>query len=195
MECGMRNDCNIKLIHPNRTAFVILITALSVTVCMATTAFGDTGDKAVLSLIGSQDSLLVVDPNGEVVVAKNDMKKLLPALILKIFTSLVAMHYLGPDYRFRTEFFLDNEANLKIKGFGDPRLVSEVVQDISRLLAALLGQKAVINDLVVDDAYFIQPLTIPINWLMAPKRRSNILRQVKAMISPGMAQGRTKMAR
>ena len=103
----------------------------------------------------------MVDSNAEVVLSKNETKKLLPASILKIFTSLVAFHYLGPDYRFRTEFFLDNDANLKIKGFGDPRLVSEVVQNIARLLSALLGQNAVINDLVVDDSYFIQPLTIP----------------------------------
>jgi D-alanyl-D-alanine carboxypeptidase/D-alanyl-D-alanine-endopeptidase (penicillin-binding protein 4) len=80
---------------------------------------------------------------------------------LKIFTSLVAIHYLGLDYRYRTEFFIDNDSNLKIKGFGDPLLISEVVNDISQLLAALLGQSAIINDLVVDDSYFIQPLTIP----------------------------------
>jgi len=128
---------------------------------MATAAFGDTGNKAVLSLIGARDSLLVVDQDAKVVLSKNDSQKLLPASTLKIFTSLVAIHYLGLEYQYRTEFFIDNNSNLKIKGFGDPLLISEVVRDISHLLAVLLGQKAKINNLVVDDSYFIQPLTIP----------------------------------
>jgi D-alanyl-D-alanine carboxypeptidase/D-alanyl-D-alanine-endopeptidase (penicillin-binding protein 4) len=123
--------------------------------------YGATETEAVLSHIGAQDSLLVVDGNGEIVISKNDTQKLLPASILKLFTSLVAIHYLGPEYRYRTEFYIDNNSNLKVKGYGDPLLISEVVRDISRLLAALLGQTAIINDLVVDDSYFIQPLTIP----------------------------------
>jgi D-alanyl-D-alanine carboxypeptidase/D-alanyl-D-alanine-endopeptidase (penicillin-binding protein 4) len=128
---------------------------------MPAAAIGTTEAEGVAALIGTKDSLLVVDPNSEIVISKNDTEKLLPASILKIFTSLVAIHYLGLDYRYRTEFFIDNDSNLKIKGFGDPLLISEVVNDISQLLAALLGQSAIINDLVVDDSYFIQPLTIP----------------------------------
>ena len=123
--------------------------------------FSATGTEAVTALIGVQDSILVVDPQGSIIIAKNDNKKLIPASILKIFTSLVACHYLGPDYRFQTEFFIDNNSNLKIKGYGDPRLISEIVREISRLLAALIGKATIINDLVVDDSYFSQPLTIP----------------------------------
>jgi D-alanyl-D-alanine carboxypeptidase/D-alanyl-D-alanine-endopeptidase (penicillin-binding protein 4) len=128
---------------------------------MATAGFGASGPEAVTSLIGTQDSILVVDPQGSIIIARNDGKKLIPASILKIFTSLVAFHYLGPDYRYKTEFFIDNNSNLKIKGYGDPRLTSEIVLEISRLLAALIGQSTVINDLIVDDSYFSQPLTIP----------------------------------
>jgi D-alanyl-D-alanine carboxypeptidase/D-alanyl-D-alanine-endopeptidase (penicillin-binding protein 4) len=124
-------------------------------------SFGASGPEAVTSLIGAQDSILVVDPQGSIIIAKNDGKKLIPASILKIFTSLVALHYLGPDHRYRTEFFIDSNSNLKIKGFGDPRLTSEIVLDISRLLAVLIGQSTIINDLIVDDSYFRQPLTIP----------------------------------
>jgi D-alanyl-D-alanine carboxypeptidase/D-alanyl-D-alanine-endopeptidase (penicillin-binding protein 4) len=128
---------------------------------MATAGFGASGPEAVTSLIGAEDSILVVDPQGSVIIAKNDGKKLIPASILKIFTSLVAFHYLGPDYRYKTEFFIDNNSNLKIKGYGDPRLTSEIVREISRLLAALIGKATIINDLIVDDSYFSQPLTIP----------------------------------
>ena len=145
----------------SRMMIFCLLTASITSHFSLSTGYCASEKESILSLIGPQDSLLVVDSNAEVVLSKNETKKLLPASILKIFTSLVASHYLGAEHRYRTEFFIDNDANLKIKGFGDPRLVSEVVQDISRLLAALLGQKVVINDLVVDDSYFIQPLTIP----------------------------------
>jgi len=123
--------------------------------------FGATGAEAITSLIGAEDSLLVADPDGRIIISKNDTQKLIPASILKIFTSLTALHYLGPDHRYRTEFFIDDNFNLKIKGFGDPLLISEIVRDIARLLAALLGRATVINDVIVDDSYFSQPLTIP----------------------------------
>jgi len=127
----------------------------------AAAGFGATGTEAITALIGAQDSIMVVDPNGSIIISKNDTKKLIPASTLKIFTALVAIHYLGPEHHYRTEFFIDNNSNLKIKGFGDPLLTSEIVQEISRLLAALLGQSTTINDLIVDDSYFNQPLTIP----------------------------------
>ena len=92
---------------------------------------------------------------------KNESRKLVPASILKIFTSLGALHYLGSDYRYKTEFFIDQDSNLTIKGYGDPLLISEVVNAISRLLAALISSTTIINDIIVDGSYFNQPLTIP----------------------------------
>jgi len=122
---------------------------------------GATRTEKLISLIGQEDSLLVVDPDGRIIFSKNETQKRIPASILKIFTSLVALHYLGADYRYQTEFFIDNHSNLKIKGFGDPLLISETIRDISRLLAALLGSSLIVNDLVVDGSFFSQPLTIP----------------------------------
>ncbi len=113
------------------------------------------------SLIGAKDALLVADSEGKTIVAKNDRQKRVPASILKILTSLGALHYLGADFRFKTEFFMDAKSNLTIKGYGDPLLISEVVDDISRSLAARIGAATVINDIIVDDSYFTQPLTIP----------------------------------
>jgi D-alanyl-D-alanine carboxypeptidase/D-alanyl-D-alanine-endopeptidase (penicillin-binding protein 4) len=140
---------------------VVLLTLLVVLFASITTGFSAAGPEAVTSLIGTDDAILVVDPQGDISVAKNETTKLIPASILKIFTSLVAFHYLGPDHRYKTEFFFDNNANLKIKGYGDPRLTSEIVSEISRLLAALIGKSTIVNDLIVDDTYFNQPLTIP----------------------------------
>jgi D-alanyl-D-alanine carboxypeptidase/D-alanyl-D-alanine-endopeptidase (penicillin-binding protein 4) len=111
--------------------------------------------------IGKNDSILVADANGQIILEKNAATKRLPASILKIFSSLVVLHYLGDDYRFPTEFYLDRQSNLKIKGYGDPLLISEVVSKISQVLAGLLKNSQPLNDLVLDDSYFQQPLTIP----------------------------------
>jgi D-alanyl-D-alanine carboxypeptidase/D-alanyl-D-alanine-endopeptidase (penicillin-binding protein 4) len=113
------------------------------------------------ALIGKSDSLLITDAQGHILYSKNAAQKRIPASILKIFTSLVALHYLGDDYRFPTEFYLDQHSNLKIKGYGDPLLISEVVSKISQILAVLLKKSNPLNDLILDDAYFQQPLTIP----------------------------------
>ena len=112
-------------------------------------------------IIGSQDSILVTNSQEQILLAKNADKKLIPASILKIFTSLVALHYLGEDYRFPTEFYVDEQLNLKIKGYGDPLLISEVILKISQVLAGLLKKTQPLNNLILDDSYFSQPLTIP----------------------------------
>jgi D-alanyl-D-alanine carboxypeptidase/D-alanyl-D-alanine-endopeptidase (penicillin-binding protein 4) len=115
----------------------------------------------IKSLIGPRDSIIVADPTGRIIIAKNEHNRLVPASILKLFTALGALHYLGSDHRYATEFFIDQNSNLKIKGYGDPLLISEIVNGVSRLLAALIGTTIIINDIVVDDSYFTQPLTIP----------------------------------
>ena len=126
-----------------------------------TPSAGADGNAKVTSHIGPNDSLLVADSEGRIIISKNENKKLVPASILKLLTSLGAFHYLGPDFRYTTEFYLDKHSNLKIKGFGDPLLISEIVNDISDRLADLIGSSIAINDLVVDDSHFNQPLTIP----------------------------------
>ena len=113
------------------------------------------------ALIGKNDSILIADARDQILFSKNADHKRVPASILKIFTSLVALHYLGDDYRFPTEFYLDQQMNLKIKGYGDPLLISEVIVKISQVLAVLLKKSDPLNDLILDDSYFRQPLTIP----------------------------------
>jgi D-alanyl-D-alanine carboxypeptidase/D-alanyl-D-alanine-endopeptidase (penicillin-binding protein 4) len=117
--------------------------------------------EALSALIGKNDSIAIADPAGQIVYAKNENVGRIPASILKVFTSLVALHYLGPDYRYVTEFYIDNESNLIIKGYGDPLLVSEVVADISLKLALKLNTVIKLNNLVLDNSHFDQPLTIP----------------------------------
>ena len=117
--------------------------------------------QSIKALVGPNDSLLVADPEGRTIIKKNENKKLIPASILKLLTSLIALHYLGPDFRYTTEFYQDKQSNFKIKGLGDPLLISEIINELSACLSDLIGSSIVLNDLVVDDSYFDQPLTIP----------------------------------
>jgi D-alanyl-D-alanine carboxypeptidase/D-alanyl-D-alanine-endopeptidase (penicillin-binding protein 4) len=110
------------------------------------------------NLIGKQDALLVTAPNGKTIFSKNAEKILIPASTLKIFTALVALNYLGPNYKFVTEFYLDGELNLKVKGYGDPLLVSEVLPEISKEVGGKIKKT---KNIILDDSYFAQPLTIP----------------------------------
>jgi len=110
------------------------------------------------NLVGNHDAVIVADQYGEILFSKNADKMLVPASILKILTSLVAIHYLGPDYRFATEFYLDKDFNLKLKGYGDPLLISEILADIAKLLSLKIKR---VNDIVLDDTYFKQPIIIP----------------------------------
>ena len=114
------------------------------------------------NFVGNHDAILVVNPQGRIVFSKNANRQLIPASILKIFTALVAFHYLGPEYRFSTEFYRDQGSNLKIKGYGNPLLISETLMDIvNTLILTLEAKSKFINDLVLDDSYFKTPVLIP----------------------------------
>ena len=87
------------------------------------------------ALLGARDAAMVSSPEGEVLFAHHPDAERIPASTIKLLTALAAFHYLSADFRFTTEFFVDKHANLKIKGQGDPLLISEVVSDIAVTLA------------------------------------------------------------
>lgn len=112
--------------------------------------------------IGVRDAVLVADPKGHIVFSKNADILLMPASTLKIFTALVAIHYLGSGYKFFTEFYIDRHSNLKIKGYGDPLLISETVFEmIHQVSMRLRVEYDIINDLILDDSYFDATTVIP----------------------------------
>ncbi len=118
--------------------------------------------QALQHAIGSNDAVLVTNQQGKIIFSKNAEKPLIPASTLKLLTSLVALHYLGPDYRFTTEFYMDAKGNLKIKGYGDPLLISEILAEISKSLSSNLSiNDQGINNLVLDDSYFTRKIIIP----------------------------------
>ncbi len=114
--------------------------------------------QPILDLIKADDSILVADHSGRLLLAKNDVVERIPASTLKILTALAAFHFLGEDYRFTTEFYTDDKGNLKVKGYGDPLLTSEVLQEIASLLAKKITR---CNSLIIDNSYFSKEITIP----------------------------------
>jgi len=110
------------------------------------------------TLLGDNDTVLVAGSSGKILYSNHADKKLIPASILKLFTSLVAIHSLGKDYRFTTDFYMDKNHNLKVKGFGDPLLTSEALFEIADCLADEVDSY---NDLIIDDSYFSNPIIIP----------------------------------
>ncbi len=143
---------NIKLI------FIRFIFSFFCLFTAAQNVYAETDLYDILKHIGANDAIIVADPDGKIFMEKNADKKLIPASTLKLLTSLAALHYLGPSYRFSTEFYIDKDSNLKIKGYGDPLLTSEHIIEIAKNPAMKLKY---IKDVIVDDTYFKNPTVIP----------------------------------
>jgi D-alanyl-D-alanine carboxypeptidase/D-alanyl-D-alanine-endopeptidase (penicillin-binding protein 4) len=93
-----------------------------------------------------------VERDGQLLVSHNLHGMYLPASIVKIATAFTALKVLGSDYRFETHFYVDAAANLYIKGFGDPFLVSEEVLLIMDRLQQL-GLHT-INNIYLDNSSY-----------------------------------------
>jgi D-alanyl-D-alanine carboxypeptidase/D-alanyl-D-alanine-endopeptidase (penicillin-binding protein 4) len=83
-----------------------------------------------------------------------------PASVMKLVTTFAALELLGPDYRWKTEAYLDGpldngvlRGNLVLKGYGDPKITREQWQAFMATLRAK-GLAAVDGDLVLDRSFF-----------------------------------------
>jgi serine-type D-Ala-D-Ala carboxypeptidase/endopeptidase (penicillin-binding protein 4) len=108
--------------------------------------------------IPPQAGFIAADADGNILAKQLETTKFIPASTLKILTALACLHYLGPAYRFSTEFFLSPHKDLVVKGYGDPLLVSEVWKEISERLALKIS---VFQDLILDSSYFSPEIRIP----------------------------------
>ncbi len=97
---------------------------------------------------------------GDIIFEKNADTKLIPASVIKIFTSYAALKKLGPNSTFKTRVFrtgLLNEGtltgNLFLKGGGDPSLVSERMWMLINELVRS-GIKKINGDIVADSSYY-----------------------------------------
>jgi len=122
---------------------------------------GDAALAASLERLVQGGGVIVGEAGG--VVLAYERGRYIPASIVKLATALTALEELGPDFRFRTEFYLDAGRTLYVRGYGDPFLVSEEWALIAAELAAagafgqplaglVLDTSALADDLEVDGA-------------------------------------------
>jgi len=101
--------------------------------------------------------------NGKVIYSKNEHQLLMPASILKILTAEAALLYLGPEYRFSTDFLTDAKSmthgtvhgNLYLVHSGDPSLT---YYDLTDLMATLKSQQihTVTGNVYIDTTAYDQ---------------------------------------
>lgn len=136
-----------------------LLLSVHTVVCHAAVG-ADTSER--INFPEPNNACFLADPDGRVLVSENADQPLIPASILKIFTSLAAYHYLGADHRFKTDLYTDSDGNLKIKGYGDPLVTSEVLSALAEAAVAAGGlQPPRVQHLILDSSFFSEPLIIP----------------------------------
>ena len=86
---------------------------------------------------------------------------LVPASVQKYATALAALHFLGSKFRFSTDFYMDQNNELGILGFGDPFLVSEEWQKIAKKLSNLPAVPKISQGLFFDTSLFEKNIQIP----------------------------------
>lgn len=113
---------------------------------------------ALGDLLG-QGAYGVAEAAGQTIDSCRGDQLLVPASVLKIATTQVALTLLGPGHRFTTEFYTDGQGNLFLKGFGDPTLVTEEVAAIVQQLRAQGLQR--VQTLFIDTTAFALTEQVP----------------------------------
>jgi len=106
--------------------------------------------KQLRELVDTGAFILARD--GDIIASHRSDAALIPASISKFVTALAAFDQFGEDYRFRTDFFINDRNDLYIKGYGDPFLVSEEIERI--MLSLKEAGVARINGIYIDDSSY-----------------------------------------
>ena len=118
------------------------------------------GVKEKVAALAPPALVLVMDANGNELVAQNTDEPFVPASVTKIITAWLAMEVLSGGYRFETRFYLDDKRVLYVRGGGDPFLISEELVTLATELVAAVGKKP-ITGMVLDASYYPSNLRIP----------------------------------
>ena len=110
---------------------------------------------------------------GETLYEIRSEKLFIPASNAKVITTAVALKYLGPNYRFSTQIYTDGilenqvlKGNLYIKGFGDPKLVTEQLWLLVNELRNL-PLKQIKGNIIGDDSFFDKKKRVK-TWIENP---------------------------
>lgn len=153
----MRRHDKTRLTRSTTCALPLLVLLLSL-IIFPTRAQADAKDK--VAALAPAALVLVLDADGNALVAQNADQPFVPASVTKIVTAWLAMEVLGGDHRFQTSFYLDKARVLHVRGGGDPFLVSEELAVLAQKLVAAVGTKP-LTGIVVDTSYQPTSLRIP----------------------------------
>lgn len=200
--------------------FLLQVILLSIMTMVSAYATTNKQEKKTLSTVSPQqaiDSLLqsfgedinigilVQDAKtGQVLYSKNPDRLFLPASNQKIVTGFAALKYLGPNFLYHTNLFVDKSKILAgvlndsvyLQFVGDPTFTAE---QLDKLMATLVqsGVRQVNGSLIIDDSAFDQNgmsagsawddedfcWAAPINAIIVDKNCA------RAMFSPGLQVG------
>jgi len=118
------------------------------------------GAKEKVAALAPSALVLVMDENGNELVAQNADQPFVPASVAKIVTAWLGMEVLGGDYRFQTRFHLDGARKLYVRGGGDPFLISEELAELAPQLVAAIGKEP-LTGIVLDASYYPSDIRIP----------------------------------
>jgi serine-type D-Ala-D-Ala carboxypeptidase/endopeptidase (penicillin-binding protein 4) len=118
------------------------------------------GAKERIAALAPSGLVLVLDENGNELIAQHPDQPFVPASVTKIVTAWLAMETLGGAHHFETSFFLDDKRVLYVRGGGDPFLISEELAPLAQELVAAIGTEP-ITGIVLDASYYPSDLTIP----------------------------------
>lgn len=118
------------------------------------------GAKEKIAALAPSALVLVLDAEGNELVAQNADRPFVPASVTKIVTAWLALEVLGGDYRFQTRFYLDKGRVLYVRGGGDPFLISEELAMLAPKLVEAAG-KAPLTGIVLDASYYPAKLRMP----------------------------------
>jgi D-alanyl-D-alanine carboxypeptidase/D-alanyl-D-alanine-endopeptidase (penicillin-binding protein 4) len=118
------------------------------------------GVKEEVAALAPSALVLVIDADGNELVAQNADEPFIPASVAKIVTAWLAPEVLGGDYRFQTRLYLDDRRVLYVRGGGDPFLISEELALLASRLVAAIGKRP-LTGIVLDASYYPAELRIP----------------------------------
>ena len=118
---------------------------------MSSQAFAESSLVFSKQQFSDQDAVLVSDQTGRVIYAWRADQLLIPASLNKILTSYLAIDKWGLSDHFKTDFY-QIDSQLWVKGYGDPYLVAQEIDQIATGLNKLKINP--IQSIHIDASYF-----------------------------------------
>lgn len=105
----------------------------------------------------SEVSILIKEAGeeGETIYSLNENKARVPASVMKLFTTYASLLELGFNHKIKTPFYLTTNNDIYIKGYGDPSLEFD---DLNEVVNALKKRNIKsVRNIIIDRTFFNNP--------------------------------------